>query len=175
MPNAYGDDAAVFQNKLGLTDAHQLSKAEYELAAIRADELLTGVVSHKHLSYGLERLMAIHLHLFQDIYGWAGKLRTLYSSKRSANGFVTRFVEPETIQSGWQALELQTHAFASGLNGSKHNFASQLDMLVEIFIRANHLHAFPDGNGRSLQVFTIAQESNPQPIRNIFMQIASKL
>ncbi len=162
MSNAYSDDAGVFQNKLGLTDAQQLSKAEYELAAIRADELLTGVVSLQHLGYDLERLMAIHQHLFQDIYNWAGKLRTVYSSKRGANGFVTRFAAPETIEVEWQALALRTQAFAANTNDSEPSFSDQLDMLVEIFIRANHLHAFPDGNGRSLQVFMmqLAQEQS---------------
>ena len=107
MPNAYSDDAGVFQNKLGLTDAHQLSVAEYELAAIRADEILTGTFSLELLGHGLERLIAVHLHLFQYIYEWAGKLRTVYSSKRSANGLVTRFVAPDEIQTEWQEVALK--------------------------------------------------------------------
>lgn len=173
MPNAYSDDEGVLQNKLGLTDVYQLSKAEYELASIRADEILTGTISLAHLSYNLDRLMAIHLHLFQDIYAWAGKLRTVYSTKRSADGIVTRFAAPEIIQSRWQEVALLTQAFVSGEDGSEHNFVQQLDRLVEIFIRANHVHAFPDGNGRSLQVFMMAL-AREQSIRLDYAQVGAK-
>ena len=45
------------------------------------DELEAGSASLNVQGHGLERLQAIHGHLFQDVYGWAGQVRTLPSSK----------------------------------------------------------------------------------------------
>jgi uridylate kinase len=46
-----------------------------------------------------------HAHVFQDVYEWAGQLRTVPSAKRMDNGQQSRFAEPDTIVPRWQALE----------------------------------------------------------------------
>lgn len=148
--NAYTDERGVFKNLLGVTDAATLQKAEYALAAIRSREILDGQVHLNVTGYGLDRQAAIHRHLFQDVYAWAGKVRTVPSSKRTEYGTVTRFADPGAIVRDWQVLE---HTTAALVAAQWLDWEPKCDALAAIFIEANRIHAFPEGNGRSLQVF----------------------
>ena len=150
MANAYTDGKGVFKNLLGQTDPEALRVAEYACTKSRSAEILGGHVRLNVSGFGLERQVAIHKHLFQDVYEWAGKIRTVPSSKRAELGGVTRFAEPDAIVSDWQALELQTQSFA---DARQLSFEEKCEALALIFIEANRIHPFPEGNGRSLQVF----------------------
>jgi fido (protein-threonine AMPylation protein) len=66
------------------------------------------------------------------------------------NGMVSVFANPEEIVPAWRELEKKTQAFASARGLT---FAQKHAALADIFIEANHIHPFPEGNGRSLQVF----------------------
>ena len=150
MANSYTDAHGVYRNKLGITDAAELKRIEYNITAARGDEILfQNALGHPN-RHDLKRLQAIHHHLFQDVYEWAGKLRTVPSSKRLDSSTVSVFANPETFAPKWQELENKTAAFALARNLTAKQ---KLDALVEIFIEANHVHPFPEGNGRSLQVF----------------------
>ncbi|MDR2874930.1 MAG: Fic family protein [Methylobacillus sp.] len=150
MANPYTDEVGIYHNKLGITDADELKRVEYDLTTRRAQEILAHRVDLGVQNFGLARQQAIHLHLFQDVYEWAGKVRTVPSSRRMDNGMVSVFAEPADLEPRWRTLEKKTHAYITtgGLT-----FAQKREALTGIFIEANHLHPFPDGNGRSLQVF----------------------
>ena len=97
--------------------------------------------------YGLDRLQAIHKHLFQDVYAWSGQIRTVPSSKRADNGMTSVFESPHAIASSWAPLTEKTSAFAS----AKHlTIDQQREQLVSVYLVVNRIHAFPEGNGRSL-------------------------
>ena len=150
MANAYTDEKGVFKNLLGQTDAEALRVAEYTCTSYRASEILGGHVRLNVSGFGLERQVAVHKHLFQDVYELAGKIRTVPSSKRAEMGGITRFADPEAITKDWQALEKKTAAFAAA---KQLSFDEKREALASIFIEANRIHPFPEGNGRSLQVF----------------------
>lgn len=120
------------------------------MTGVRSDEILSKRIDLGVQGFGLERQKAIHGHLFQDVYEWAGKTRTVPSSKRMDNGMVSVFANPDTFEESWQVLEQKTNAF---VNAKDLTFEQKRDALVEIFIEANRIHPFPEGNGRSLQVF----------------------
>ena len=69
----------VLKNKVGATVAVDLATIEHELTANRIKQLkeksLKGKFDYKHLQ-------AIHAHIFQDVYEWAGKPRTIGITKR---------------------------------------------------------------------------------------------
>lgn len=159
MANAYTDENGVFKNRLGISDAQLLHKMEYELVAQRSIEIESGEIQLVVDGYGLARQQAIHAHLFQDVYEWAGQIRTTLSVKRMDNGQQSRFVDFGTIVGKWENLEKITQAFVTRQG---MGFDQKHDALAEIFITANCIHAFPEGNGRSLQVFMkqLAQEQN---------------
>jgi cell filamentation protein len=62
------------RNKLGITDAPTLKEIEARIVSIRDVEVARSVLPGE---YNSEHLQAFHRHLFQDIYDWAGKFRTV--------------------------------------------------------------------------------------------------
>jgi cell filamentation protein len=66
---------SILQNRLGITDAAFLDKQERSLVVLRARRDI------RRGSFDLSHLRAIHRHLFQDVYDWAGELRTVEISK----------------------------------------------------------------------------------------------
>ena len=80
-------DSTVLINKLDLTDQQKLDEFEAEISSARADEPLPeGALDFAHYK-------AVHHHLFQDVYEWAGKIRTVRIS-RGGNPFCF----PENIE-----------------------------------------------------------------------------
>ena len=150
MSHPYADEKGVFKNKLGITDAAALKAAEYSLTSRRMLELETGRAQLPNQGFGLDKLRSIHGHLFQDVYGWAGQVRTTHSSKRAENGMVSVFEAPEKIVSSWAALAEKSAAFVADHGRPTNELREQL---VTIYAEANRIHAFPEGNGRSLQTF----------------------
>jgi len=76
----------VLINKLGLQSQHELDAFESEISLQRSTESLPpGRLSYTHYR-------AIHRHLFQDVYNWAGKVRTVRISKGEST-----FCYPEHI------------------------------------------------------------------------------
>ncbi|RYX80213.1 hypothetical protein EON83_29565 [bacterium] len=150
MASDLRDENGVFRNKLGISDRHELKAAEYSLTSMRMAELETGRAPPLPQSFGLARLEAIHGHLFQDVYEWAGKLRTTPSSKAAENGLVSVFENPDRIVSSWEKLADRTQAFAVA---TSLTIKQKREELTGIYIEANRIHPFPEGNGRTLQTF----------------------
>lgn len=76
----------VLKNKLELKTQRELDDFEAEITAQRAEEALpSGKLTYPHYR-------AIHRHLFQDVYDWAGKIRTVRISKGGS-----MFCYPESI------------------------------------------------------------------------------
>jgi hypothetical protein len=65
----------VLKNRLGLRDQAKLDAFEKEVTSARADEdLPAGRLSYRHCR-------AIHRHLFQDVYSWAGRIGNIRIAK----------------------------------------------------------------------------------------------
>jgi cell filamentation protein len=64
----------ILKNKLGLRDLTLLESFELEMTALRANEPLPDG------SYDARYYRRLHHHLFQDVYSWAGKYRTVRTS-----------------------------------------------------------------------------------------------
>ena len=62
----------ILRNLLGATTQASLDEAEADWSTARSVELRTRPVK---VTGDLRQLTAIHGRLFQDVYGWAGKLR----------------------------------------------------------------------------------------------------
>ena len=125
----------VLRNKPGIRDAALLDFHERELVT---DRMALGVPSGQ---FDLRHLQAIHKHLFQDVYDWAGKLRTLDISKGG-----NQFQAMAYIQTGFGHVHgrLVAARFLAGLSGAE--FAMRAG---EIMGDVNYVHPFRDGNGRA--------------------------
>ena len=83
----YPPDYTVLRNRLAIRDAPALEAAERELVAQRLVEPLPGG------DFDLDHLKAIHRHLFQDVYAWAGELRTVEIARDGSRFQPRRFIE----------------------------------------------------------------------------------
>jgi cell filamentation protein len=126
----------VLINRLGLRTQAQLEAFEAEITAQRASEPLpAGRLSYTHYR-------AIHRHLFQDVYAWAGKVRTIRIAKQG-----NVFCYPEYIDREMRRLfaELFRQRHLRGLDAD--SFAKKAELLLA---ELNAIHPFREGNGRTL-------------------------
>lgn len=138
----YPPDYTVLRNRLGLRDATQLDRAERRLVTQRAIEPLPKG------DFDLAHLRALHRHLFQDVFEWAGDIRTVEISKGGS-----QFQFRQYIETGMMDVHrrIQTHNYLRNLPADQ--FAS---LAGEIIGDINYVHPFREGNGRA-QLFFFKQ------------------
>jgi cell filamentation protein len=125
----------VLRNKLEIRDLTALDRAERRLVAQRVkDGIPRG-------NFDLDHLRAIHRHLFQDIYDWAGKLRTVEISKDGHQFQFRRYIETGM---GDVHRRLVKADFLKGL--SPEDFARAAGNIIG---DVNYVHPFREGNGRT--------------------------
>jgi len=141
----------VLKNFLDLRVQSELEAFEAEITAQRAAEPLpAGRLSYAHYR-------AIHWHLFQDVYSWAGKLRTVRIAKGG-----NAFCYPEHIDREMRRLfaDLAERKYFHGLDGSA--FAVQA---AHFLAELNAVHPFREGNGRTqLSFLTLLAEQAGHPL-----------
>jgi cell filamentation protein len=141
----------VLKNKLDLRDADELASFEAEMSDARADEEApAGELDFKHFK-------AIHHHLFQDVYDWAGKTRNVRMSKGG-----NPFAFPENIENQAKKLFTQLKEDSMLQELLAKDFAEKsAHFLAEL----NVIHAFREGNGRTqLSFFLLLAEQAGHPI-----------
>ncbi len=134
--------SSVLRNRLDITDAARLDYLEREVVTQRATE---GVPQGR---FDLAHLCAFHRHLFLDVYGWAGKVRTVEIAKDGHQFQFRRF-----IATG-MADVLRRLKAANILRGlDRAAFAAAAG---EIMGDVNYVHPFREGNGRT-QLYYLEQ------------------
>lgn len=132
----------VLMNKLNIRDLDVLHEAERDYSSVRQAELanmgVTGDFSFRHLC-------SIHRQLFQDVYFWAGKIRTVDISKG------TIFCLVQFIESQFDALygELKKEKFLADISDKSEMSKRLAFYLGEI----NMIHPFREGNGRTQRIY----------------------
>ena len=137
-PYTYAN-STVLINKLDLRDQGKLDAFEAEISNARAAEPLPeGKLDFLHYC-------AVHHHLFQDVYDWAGKVRAVRISKGG-----NPFCFPEQIDAQAAKLfgELKAANHYKGLSAA--SFAGKA---AHFLSELNVIHAFREGNGRSQLTF----------------------
>src|SRR5690625_1026637 len=82
-------ETGILRNKVGARSQRDLDAAEADFTAARAYQLI--LATPIKATGDLDELRAIHRHLFQDIYEWAGQLRTVDISKNLGPEEATEF------------------------------------------------------------------------------------
>ncbi len=129
----------VLINRLGTRNQAQLDAFEAEMSSDRATEPLpAGRLSYRHYR-------AVHRHLFQDVYAWAGKLRTVRIAKDGS-----AFCYPEHIDREMRRLfgGLAKQRRFRGLDAA--TFAKKA---AHFLAELNAIHPFREGNGRAQLAF----------------------
>jgi len=135
----YPPNFTILKNKLDLRDAELLDRFERRAVLQRAAQ---GVPTGQ---FDLAHLRAIHRHLFQDVYDWAGEIRTVEIAK-GGNQFQFR----QYIATGMADVHRRLVAarYLKGLAGRA--FA---DKAGEIIGDINYVHPFREGNGRTQALY----------------------
>ncbi len=96
-------------------------------------------------SFDFTHYCAIHRFLFEDLYEWAGKPRTVDISKKG-----TKFCPAVQIGSLAKAVfaRLAEQSYFIGLDKARF-----ISAIVDLYERTNELHPFREGNGRTQRVF----------------------
>jgi len=139
-----------------LRNIHDISDPEvllfFESGAVskRLQELYKNPIKIK----GIDSLMEIHRHLFQDIYVWAGKKRTAEISKDGKQFFPT-----SQFDNALKYVDQLIDEFKNIPNKNKRELAEKL---AEVLDNINYLHPFREGNGRAQREFLriLALEKN---------------
>jgi cell filamentation protein len=132
----------VPKNRAGLRTQTDLDFFEEEATAQRfAEPLPAG-------TFDLRHLCAIHRHLFQDVYPWAGALRIVRISKGGS-----AFCYPENLDRDLGRLfaDLASRKTLSGLDAE--SFAEKA---AHFLAELNAIHPFREGNGRTQLSFLAA-------------------
>lgn len=120
----------ALENKLGLTDSAELAREEERISKKKAVNLFDFAIL-KLLSDGTYKtLAAIHKYLFEDIYDFAGELRTVNMAKGNF-----RFAPLIYLQVALENIDKMPQ--------------SNFDEIVEKYVEMNIAHPFREGNGRS--------------------------
>jgi cell filamentation protein len=125
----------VLRNRLGITDARKLDRAERRLVGDRIAE------SVPNGSFDLNHLRAIHRHLFQDIYDWAGELRTVEISKGGS-----QFQFRQYIPIGMADVHRRLNRAGFLRHLPAREFAREAGIIMGDI---NYIHPFREGNGRT--------------------------
>jgi cell filamentation protein len=132
----------VLRNRLDIRDAAALAAFETEITAVRAEEPLPkGRFSVTHYC-------AIHRHLFQDVYAWAGKFRTVRIAKGGNSFCFPEYIAP---QMSILFAAMRRNRYLRSRDGNAFTDGAT-DFLTEL----NHIHPFRDGNGRTQLAFMAA-------------------
>lgn len=124
----------VLENKLGLTTSAELANAEEKISKKKAIELFeTGYLDSLEAGK-FETLSKIHKFLFEDIYFFAGKIRTENIAKGNF-----RFAPIMYLEVSLKNIDAMPQ--------------SNFDEIVEKYVEMNIAHPFREGNGRSTRIW----------------------
>ena len=121
----------VITNKLGITDSPTLAREEERISKKSAARLFEQNLLNNMSSGTWTTLQDIHKVLFQDIYDFAGELRTVNISKGNF-----RFVPVMYLSEAVKTIESMPQ--------------NSFDEIVEKYVEMNVAHPFREGNGRSM-------------------------
>lgn len=124
----------ALENKLGITDSAELARIEEKISKQKALELFDKGILDTFPVGNFEGLATIHKYLFDEIYDFAGKMRTVNISKGNF-----RFAPLMYLEAALENIAKMPQ--------------STFDEIVEKYVEMNVAHPFREGNGRSTRIW----------------------
>lgn len=142
LTDDYYDGTNCLINKFNIQNEEQLKKVEASISFAKTSELERKPINK---SFDFEHYKQIHKYLFEDLYDWAGKIRTVDISKKGTN-----FTSAEHIEAVADACfgRLKERNYFRNLD-----FEDFIDNIVDFYCTTNMLHPFREGNGRTQRIF----------------------
>lgn len=145
--NYFIPGTSVLENKLGLTTNEALERAESRLVLVRLLQFFNAPIEG---GFDYAHMKAIHFHLFQDVYDWAGEERSAPTGAfMTKDGFAYYPAGPELGRAANKQYDLIREAnYLRGL--PREEFVVEL---AERWGELNVVHSFREGNTRSQCLF----------------------
>ena len=124
----------TIQNKLGISDSFKLAQAEERISKQKAMELFESGRLDKLDAGTFESLSEIHKFLFEDIYDFAGEVRTVNIAKGNF-----RFTPVMYLAEALKNIDKMPQ--------------SGFEQIIEKYVEMNIAHPFREGNGRSMRIW----------------------
>ena len=124
----------ALENKLGLTSSADLAREEERVSKKKAVALFETRLLDTLPAGKFVTLQAIHKYLFEDIYDFAGEIRTVNMAKSNF-----RFAPLMYLQAALENIDKMPQ--------------SNFDEIVEKYVEMNIAHPFREGNGRSTRIW----------------------
>ena len=124
----------ALENKLGITNSAELAREEERISKRKAVKLFESGALDKLAPGRFTSLQAIHKALFEDIYDFAGELRTLNLAKGNFRFAPLMYLE-------------------AALGNIDKMPQSTFDEIIEKYVEMNIAHPFREGNGRSTRLW----------------------
>ena len=147
MKDPYVLEDGTLKNLLGITDYEELKNAEKDIGYVKllnAEEVL-------QTKCDINLLKSIHKHIFEDIFDWAGKFRTvpIYKQEVVIPGISLEYTRPENIEKelNQKLDEMNSYDWKNkGIDEITKQFTWYLAKIWRV-------HPFRDGNTRTTLTF----------------------
>ena len=124
----------TLENKLNICDAVELARAEEKISKTKALKLFTSGYLNTLEAGTFESLAEIHRYLFDEIYSFAGNVRTVNMAKGNF-----RFAPVMYLEQALKHIEAMPQ--------------STYNEIIEKYVEMNIAHPFREGNGRSTRIW----------------------
>ena len=124
----------VLENKLGITNSADLAREEERISKKKAIEMFESGFFAKLEAGKFESLAKIHKYMFDDIYPFAGKIRTENIAKGNF-----RFAPVMYLKASLEHIDSMPQ--------------SNFDEIIDKYVEMNVAHPFREGNGRSTRIW----------------------
>ena len=124
----------ALENKFGIKNSAELARKEERISKKRAVELFENGMLENLEAGKFQTLCEIHKYLFDDIYDFAGKIRTVNLSKGNF-----RFAPLMYLETAIKNVDKMPQ--------------NTFDEIVEKYVEMNIVHPFREGNGRSMRIW----------------------
>ena len=124
----------MLENRLGIKNSAELAREEERISKKKAAELFENGVLDTLTPGSFAALQAIHKYLFDEIYDFAGKVRTVNIAKGNF-----RFAPVMYLDAALEKIEKMPQG--------------TFDEIIEKYVEMNVAHPFREGNGRSMRIW----------------------
>lgn len=124
----------ALENKLGIENSAELARMEEKISKLKALELYENIFINESEIGKFCGLAKIHTFLFDEIYDFAGKVRTVNIAKGNF-----RFAPVMYLEAALKHIDEMPQ--------------STFDEIIEKYVEMNVAHPFREGNGRSTRIW----------------------